>query len=54
MNEIFMKILFLLSDNGNVRDITFYKNGGYGSIDIEIDGKSYCISIRETEDEKND
>ena len=54
MNEVFMKILFFLSDKGNVRDLNFYKDGGYGSIDIEIDGKSYSISIRDTEDEKND
>ena len=54
MNEVFMKILYFLSDKGNVLDLNLYKAGGYGSIDIEIKGKTYNISIRDTEDEKDD
>lgn len=54
MNEIFMKLLFALSDMGNIRDLSFYNKGGYGSIDIEIGGKLYSLSIRDAEDEKDD
>lgn len=54
MNEIFMKLLFALSDMGNIRDLRFYNKSGYGSIDVEIGGKLYSLSIRNAEDEKDD
>ena len=56
MNELFMKVLFLISDMGKIKSMSLYKDCIYSNMLAEIDGKLYDISIREEikEEGKND
>lgn len=56
MNELFMKLLWRISDMGNIKSLNLYKDGDFATLVAEIDGKLYDITIREeeTEEEKND
>ena len=49
MDEIFMKLLFWISDMGNIRELSLYKNG-YANMEAEIDGKRYSLTLREEEE----
>lgn len=56
MNELFMKLLWQISDMGNIKSLNLYKGGDFATLDVEVGGKLYKISMSEekTEDEKND
>jgi hypothetical protein len=51
-----MKILYMLSDRGEVKSLSLHKSGDFATMQIEMDGRLYDITVREekTEEEKND
>ena len=55
MNDLFMKLLWQISDMGNIKSLNLYKSGDYANVLLDVGGKLYAISMRdETEEIKND
>lgn len=55
-NKLFMKILFMISDRSEVKSLSLHRSGDFATMQIEMDGRLYDITVREekTEEEKND
>ncbi len=55
MNDLFMKLLWQVSDMGSIKSLNLYQSGDYANMLLDVGGKLYAISMREekTEDEKN-
>lgn len=56
MSEFFMKLLWNLAGLGKVKNLSLREGSIYSSVLVEVNGKTYDITIREeeTEEEKND
>lgn len=52
MKELFMELLWHLSDKISVSGLNLYKGSSYADMEFEYKGKNYKLSLMEKEEEE--